>query len=230
MKNPIASGRISERIGKTIVTVHMTTLASSNVRTGFVPRPRRATAIPPTMNPRLVNAIRMPHASTDIRVSPYGSISAMKTPPRKLLNVENRRSASSPGTRRTAPDRAADVDEAWIALARLGWFLGDADRQEVDARDGGDDHGDEDARPHPELADGEAAEHRGEGEGDPVGGADQPIRPVTALLWDKQGHGRRERDRAEVAGDRAREHEDDERPEGGLAEIPQGRAGRDHER
>ena len=34
------------------------------------PRPARATTMPPTMKPRLVNAIRMPHASTDISVSP----------------------------------------------------------------------------------------------------------------------------------------------------------------
>ena len=35
MKKPIASGRISERSGNRIVTIHMTTFASSSVRSGF---------------------------------------------------------------------------------------------------------------------------------------------------------------------------------------------------
>ena len=97
MKKPIASGRISERMGKVIVTTHIAAFARSSVRTGLRPRPRRATRIPPAMNPRLVKAIRMPHASTDMRVRPYGSISDMNTPPRKLLKVENSRIASRPG-------------------------------------------------------------------------------------------------------------------------------------
>ncbi len=203
-----------------MVTIHMTTLASRSVRTGLRPRPRRATAIPPTMKPRLVMAIRMPHASTDISVRPYGSISDMNTPPRKLLNVENSRSANSPGTSLTA----------WIAPARsitrgasaLGsgasssirivrrWTAAMAVRTTAI----------EQARPHPELADRQAAEHRGDREGDPVGRADQPVRPVALVLGHQERHGRGQRDRAQVAGDRADEHEDDERPESQVLRGP----------
>ena len=207
MKNPSASGRISERIGKRIVTIHITTFASNSVRTGFAPRPRRATTIPPTMNPRLVNAIRMPHASTDISVSPYGSISDMNTPPRKLLNVENSSSANSPGTSPTA--RIAPAMSITRGASSLG--LGASSGMWIVRRwavtNGGQRDRDRDGPAHAEQADGQAAEHRGDRERHAVRRADQPVRLVAPVLRNEQGHGRREGDRAQVAGDRAAEDE-----------------------
>ena len=165
------------------------------------------------MNPRLVNAIRKPHASTDISVSPYGSISDMNTPPRKLLNVENSSSASRPGTSPTARMAPADVDDCGRVRAGLGRLLRDADRQQMDRDEGRDDDGDDHARAHAEEADRQAAEHRGDRERHPVRRADQPVRTVAAFLRHQEGHRRREGDGSQVAGDRAGEHERDERPE-----------------
>ncbi len=88
--------------------------------------------------------------------------------------------------------------------------------QQMDRGEGGDDDGDEHARAHPELADGQTAEHRGQRERHPVRRADQPVRAITAFLRHQEGDRRRERDRSQVARDRAAEDERDERPERGA--------------
>ena len=95
--------------------------------------------------------------------------------------------------------------------------------------EGRDDDGDEHARAHPELADGQTAEHRGQGERHPIRRADQPVRTITAFLRHQEGDRRREGDGSQVAGDRAAEHERDERPQEGLTEIPQRRIRSDDE-
>src|SRR3546814_3469031 len=56
---------------------------------------------PLTMNEHEATAQRIPQACTFISESPYASISAMNTPPRKLLKVAKKISANSPGTAAT---------------------------------------------------------------------------------------------------------------------------------
>src|SRR6478735_3022481 len=90
------------RIAKVMPSSAMPMLTSSIVRTGFLPRPNFATSAPPMMNPKLVTPRTIHHISTEKSVSPYGSMRAMKTPPTRLLNVEKRMRASSPGTAMTA--------------------------------------------------------------------------------------------------------------------------------
>ena len=55
--------------------------------TGFFPSPYFATSEPQTMNPILVTASTVPHISTRTIESPYASIRAMNTPPRKLFHM-----------------------------------------------------------------------------------------------------------------------------------------------
>ena len=75
------------------------------------------------------------------------------------------------------------------------------------------------------AADGETAEHRGDRERDAVRGAHEAVRPVPPVLGDEEGHRRGQRDRTQVARDRAREHQDDEGPERRMRQIAERRLG-----
>ena len=98
---PAVSSTIDERSVKTAVIPQISALASSSVRSGWLPSPRRAITSPPTMKPVLRKPHSRPHASTDTSDSPYASISAMITPPSTLLIAAKTMRASSPGTART---------------------------------------------------------------------------------------------------------------------------------
>ena len=112
------------------------------------------------MNPRLVIASTMPHASTRHQRQPVGSISAMNTPPRKLLNVVKRSSASRPGTRRTAriAPRMSMTRGAALAAAR-GRASGMRIVRRCAAASAVSAIAIASVPAHAEQADGEAAEH-----------------------------------------------------------------------
>lgn len=95
-KNPIAINQIEETIGKSIQVDQRMILTKRSVLTGLVPSPYLDTSIPPAMNPVLVTASMIPHASTETIESPYASMSAMNTHARKLLNIAKNIIAKSP--------------------------------------------------------------------------------------------------------------------------------------
>lgn len=99
-KNPIAVTIIDDTAVKNILIVHAMSERMRRVFTGFFPSPYRETSIPPMMNPTLVTARSMPQTSTDTSESPYASMSAMNTPPRKLLNIAKNIIAMRPGIER----------------------------------------------------------------------------------------------------------------------------------
>ena len=177
------------------------------------------------MNPMLVIPSMTPQASTDMRLNPYGSMSAMNTPPRKLLKVLNSSSAIRPGTIRTARSAPDDVDESRIIMGGLGCFLRDVDAHEMDQRAGGQDDRDRQRGAHAEQTDRQAAEHRGDRERHAVRRADEPVRLVALILRHQEGDGRRQRHRAQVADDGAREDQRDQCPEREMTEVLQRTSG-----
>ena len=133
-------------------------------------------------------------------------MSAMNTPPRKLLKVaeQQQRHQAGDDTERARSAPATSINFGLI-VARLGFVLVDVDAHEVDQRHDGQHDRDCQARAHAEQADGQAAEHRGDCERHAVRRADEAVRLVAPVLWDQEGHRGRQRDGAQVAGDGARE-------------------------
>ncbi len=99
---PAMNSHAQSRSASTEPTMPSTPTATSMVRTGFDPSPNRATSAPPAMKPVPAMPNTMPHISTENRVRPYGSSSAMCTPLTRLLNIEKRMRPKSPGTARIA--------------------------------------------------------------------------------------------------------------------------------
>jgi hypothetical protein len=77
--------------------IHVMILSVNSVFTGFFPRPNLETSSPPTINAVDMKPNVMPQVSTDTSESPYESMSAIKIPPRRLLNVVKKISGRSPG-------------------------------------------------------------------------------------------------------------------------------------
>ena len=145
-------------------------------------------------------------------------MSAMNTPPRKLLNVVKKSSASSPGHRAHRPDGAAHVDRLGrVAVAGVGLVLLDGDARQVRGGQHRQHHRDADGPAHAEQADRQPTEHRRDRERHAVDGPDETVRLVVAILGHEQRDRRRQGDRAQVPGDRAGQHEGDERPERRVA-------------
>ena len=100
-QDPTAASQMFSLIVNSAPMVHIATLASSRARKAS--RPGRAwPPAGPDHEAEAQHAPRMPHTSTDTRVRPYGSSSAMNTPPRRLLRVANSTSPTRPGTAMTA--------------------------------------------------------------------------------------------------------------------------------
>ncbi len=74
-------------------------------------------------------------------------------------------------------------------------------------------YGDGEHPAHPERADDEAAEDRGEEEGDAIRGTDEAVRFIADVFGHEVGHEGEHGDGAEVARYRAKQCEDDEDPE-----------------
>ena len=71
----------------------------------------------------------------------------------------------------------------------------------------------------PSRADRQPTEHRRDRERHAVDGPDETVRLVVAILGHEQRDRRRQGDRAQVPGDRAGQHEADERPERRVPEV-----------
>ena len=78
------------------------------------------------MKPRLSTPHSAPQVCTDISDRPYGSISAMKMPPRKLLKVVKKISPNRPGmpaTIRMVPRTSSFLGFSWLcAISGSGTF------------------------------------------------------------------------------------------------------------
>src|SRR3546814_3671814 len=105
----------------TLATAHTIRLTRSSVRSGFFPRPVLAMVSPLTMNEHEATAQRIPQACTFVSESPYASISAMNTPPRKLLKVAKKISANSPGT--AATTRSEEHTSELQSLMRISYAV-----------------------------------------------------------------------------------------------------------
>ena len=86
-KKPTPTNQIDDTIGKMMHTVQMMRFPRRIVLTGLTPSPYLETSIPQAMNPVLVIASTTHQSSTETIESQYASMSAMNTPPRKLLNI-----------------------------------------------------------------------------------------------------------------------------------------------
>lgn len=73
---------------KNIQTIHRITLTRSNVFIGFFQSHHFVIKSPQIINQKLKNHQINHQTSTDTKESQYGSISDIKTQPRKLLNIE----------------------------------------------------------------------------------------------------------------------------------------------
>lgn len=105
-KNPIPTSQIEDTRGKNIQIDHVITLVKSSDFTGLFPSQYRLTSIPPIINPVLVSASIIPQTSTDTMESPYASINAINTPPRKLFHIAKNiipKSQDIPAIIRTVP-------------------------------------------------------------------------------------------------------------------------------
>ncbi len=87
---------------KKIQVVHVIRLILKRFFKGVGPKPFLETYRPPKIKLKFKNPNIKPHVWTVTKVNPYASINAIKTPPRKLLNVVKNIKAKSPGTALTA--------------------------------------------------------------------------------------------------------------------------------
>ena len=171
------------------------------------------------MKPELRKPHNNPQTSTDTSDNPYASISAMNTPPRKLLIAANTISASSPGTPRTTPNvpRRSTLCSSPSPLAAVSPGTRTVSRCTAASSHRNDC---QDQRvPHAREADQEAADHRRDQERDTRGRADETVGLVASVLLDEQRDGRRHRDATNVADDHSGQQQEDEHPEGWAGRI-----------
>src|SRR5690606_21511578 len=101
INSDVASSQIEGCSVMTMQTIQQTMFTLKIRFTGFLPKPYFEMYRPPRMNPRLSTPHKVPQNCTLTSDRPYASISAMNTPPRKLLKVVKKMSGRSPGTART---------------------------------------------------------------------------------------------------------------------------------
>ena len=98
-------------------------------------------------------------------------------------------------------------------------LLGNRDKDEVDQRQNRGHDRQQGRPPHAEQADGEAGEDRGGHERQPLGRADQAVRPVALAIGHQQRHGRRQRDIAHVLDHGATQDQPSDQPEPHAAQV-----------
>ena len=205
MKKPIASGRISERIGKTIVTRphHDVREQQRPDRVGAqaAPRDEDPADDEPEARERDQDAPRLDrHQRQPVRVHERHEHAAQE-----VVERREQQQREQPRDQPDRADRARDVDDA-RACPRSAWAAprgcgssGGGRRRARSARPRWPRHQPMPSRPMARPLNTEVIANA-----TPLAVPTRPFARSRPVLGDQQRHGRRERDRAQVAGDRAR--------------------------